>query len=72
VKDLLVYICNKFDELGFSFISLYAHPNAKAELAMSINRKYDCDYIENYWRIKSIFAMRPKTLMETKMKRASV
>lgn len=39
VKDLLVYICNKFDELGFSFIALYAHPNAKGELAMNVNRK---------------------------------
>lgn len=40
VKDLLVYICNKFDELGFAFISLYAHPKAKGSLAMDINRKY--------------------------------
>jgi uncharacterized LabA/DUF88 family protein len=40
VKDLLVYICNKFDELGFAFISLYAHPKAKGSLALDINRKY--------------------------------
>jgi hypothetical protein len=40
VKDLLVYICNKFDELGFAFIALYAHPKAKGSLAMDVNIKY--------------------------------
>jgi hypothetical protein len=66
VKDLLVYICNKFDELGFAFISLYAHPNAKASLAMDVNRRYSRLYEESCWRATSGCACRRRVSTETR------
>lgn len=38
-KDMIVFLANRFDEVGFGIVSLQVHPHAKDILAMKIHMK---------------------------------